>query len=481
MSDPLGLRPIAELAVLIAGGDVTPLDLVDDVLDRAYRLEPLHAYVTLDARGAREAATSATREISRSGPRGPLHGIPIAIKDNIDVAGLPTRNGSPLMEGHVAASDAAVVERLRDAGAIIVGKTALHEWAMGGTCIRQPGGPVRNPWDPTRVPGGSSGGSAVAVAVGLAVAAIGTDGMGSIRTPAAYCGVIGLKPTYGLVSRYGVLPPTSSPFDHVGPLARSVADARILLEAIAGPDPRDPTSRVGTAEPSDENSLRVGIVESDLLDDVIPEVAAAVAEAVGLMESRGARMERVPLPLLAYAPLLAAATLTESHGVLLPFAAAGPNGFANPDIRYRILATEFVRAADVRRARQLASVLRAEVEAALRDVDVLLLPTSCTPAFPIAATDVRVGRAEVVDIRRPGGQARITTRLGLPFNIAGVPAITLPAPSLVDGLPVGVQLVGRRWGDADLLAAATRLEAAGAHVRVPPLMPEILTADARSS
>ncbi len=470
MSDGLALEPIAELAPRIARREVSPVELVEDALGRAMRLDPLlRAYVTLDVAGARAAAAGAEREIARSGPRGPLHGIPVAVKDNMEVRGLPTRNGSPLSDERPAVRDAAVVERLLAAGAVVIGKTGLHEWAMGGTCTRQPGGPVRNPWDPGRVPGGSSGGSAVAVAAGLAVAAVGTDGMGSIRTPAAYCGVVGLKPSQGLVSRFGVLPPTSSPFDHVGPLARTVEDARTVLDAIVGQDPRDPTSRkAGHAEASDLGRLRVGVVESQLLDDVTPGVAAAIGEVADALRVHGARLDSAPLPRLVDAPLLAAASLTESHGVLLPLAIAHPDGFANADIRYRILAAEFVRAADVRRARQLAFALRAEVEAALVTFDILLLPTVSTPAFPIDAATVTVGTpsaGQVVSLRRPGGQARITTRLGLPFNLAGVPAISVPAPSLVDGLPVGVQLVGRRWADTTLLDVAAILEAAGARVR----------------
>ena len=219
------------------------------------------------------------------------------------------RNGSPLMATNVTTFDAAVVERLRAAGAIILGKTAMHEWAMGGTCIRQPGGPVRNPWDPDRVPGGSSGGSAVAVAAGLAIAAIGTDGMGSIRTPASFCGVVGLKPTSGLVSRFGELPPTSSGVDHIGPLARSVEDARVILRVIAGPDPRDPTSRVAVQVDGtpvlDGSRLRIGLVRSPVDADVLPAVRQAVEDTAGLLAARGATLTEVALPSLGHAALLA--------------------------------------------------------------------------------------------------------------------------------------------------------------------------------
>lgn len=469
--DDPALESIEQLSARIADRELSPVELVRRVLDRIANLDPdLRAYVTVDATGALGAATAAEREVARSGPRGPLHGIPVAIKDNLDVVGLPTTNGSPVRVGILATRDAAVVERLRAAGAVIIGKTAMHEWAMGGTCSRQPGGPVRNPWDLARVPGGSSGGSAVAVATGLAVAAIGTDGMGSVRTPASYCGVVGLKPTRGLVSRYGAVPPTSSAFDQVGCFGRSVADVDTVLGAIAGVDLRDPTSR--TAEQtrsSDLGRLTVGRVVSPLLDDVVDPVRLAVDAAAEAFAAAGATVEDVPLARLEHAPLLAAGILSEAQALLLPLARSGRGAFANPDIRYRILANEFVRAADVRRARQLARALTTEVEAALVRCDVLLLPTNTTPAFPIDATDVAVGDGETVDLRRPGGQGRITTRLGLPFNATGLPAVSVPAVAQVDGLPVGIQLVGRRWADRTLLAIARILETAGHRWHAPPV------------
>ena len=472
----LALRSIADLAAAIASRALSPVELVTAVLARIDALEPeLAAWVTVDGDAALENARDAEAELGRTGPRSPLHGIPIAIKDNLAVAGWPTTNGSPRFAGHVTTFDAAVVERLRAAGAIILGKTALHEWAMGGTCTRQPGGPVRNPWDLARVPGGSSGGSAVAVAVGMAIAAIGTDGMGSIRTPAAYCGVVGLKPTYGLVSRFGALPPTSSRTDHVGPLTRTVDDARVVLAAIAGADPRDPTSRsrppLPPTERPDATTLRVGRVRTPLDGDIRPAVEAAVDDVASRLADRGATVTPIELPSFAQMPLVSPALGTEVQEVLLPLALDGPAAFANPEIRYRLLAAAFVRAADVRRARAVALSIRAEILRALETVDVLLLPTTTTPAFGIGATEAVVGEDASVDLGRPGGQARLTTRLTLPFNIAGAPAISLPAGTSVDGLPVGVQLVGRPWGDEDLLDIAAMAEAQGAAYRIPPARP----------
>jgi aspartyl-tRNA(Asn)/glutamyl-tRNA(Gln) amidotransferase subunit A len=308
------------------------------------------------------------------------------------------------------------------------------------------------------------------------VAAIGTDGMGSIRTPAAFCGVVGLKPTFGRVSRFGDLPPSSSQVNHVGTITRTVADAGLMLAAISGPDRRDPTSRTAprvtlrsTAEPIDPATLRVGHLHSPLDADTLPAVARAVDAAVARLRSIGATIEDVDVASLGLAPLLTAVTGTETQAILLPLALQGPAAFLNPDIRYRILAAEFVRAADVRRARQLATRIRADLDAALRRVDVLILPTAPVPAYPIDATEVVVGSGESVDVRRPGGQARITTRLTFPFNVAGLPAVSVPAPDLIGGMPVGIQLVASAWADDRLLRVAALIESAGAP-GLPPIV-----------
>lgn len=470
---------LTELAARIATRELTAEALVEALLARIDALEPrLNSFVTVRAAEAREAARAADREIARRGPRGPLHGIPVAVKDCLAVAGWPVTNGSPVWSIEPA-YDAAVVERLRAAGAIVIGKSTMHEWAMGGTCIRTTRGPVRNPWDPDRIPGGSSGGSAAAVSAGLAVAAVGTDGMGSIRTPAAFCGVVGLKPTFGRVSRFGDLPPSSSWVNHVGTITRTVADARLMLAAIAGPDRRDPTSRAApraaaraTSAPLDPAHLRVGRPRSPLDADTLPAVGAAVDAAAMRLGSIGAAVEDVVIPSLGLAPLVTAGTGSETQATLLPLALQGAGTFLNPDIRYRVLAAEFVRAADVRRARQLASRIRADIDAALRAVDILILPTAPRPAYPIAATGVVVGAGEVVDLRRPGGQSRITTRLTFPFNVAGLPAVSVPARELVEGLPIGIQLVASAWADERLLDVAALIESAGEPGR-PPIVRSI--------
>jgi aspartyl-tRNA(Asn)/glutamyl-tRNA(Gln) amidotransferase subunit A len=477
----LAVETIGRLASRLSRREVSPVDVVRAALEHVDEFDPLlRGFITVRADEALEAARPAERELLRGHVRGPLHGVPVAVKDNLAVAGWPTTNGSRLMAEHVTDYDATVVDRLRRAGAIILGKNNMHEWAMGGTCTGMYFGTVRNPWDPGRVPGGSSGGSAAAVSAGLAFAAIGTDGMGSIRTPASYCGVVGLKPTFGLVSRFGELPPTSSWLDHVGPITRDVADAAIVLSAIAGEDPADPTSVRPPADwaidpgglRSDITGLRIGLPVAYFLDDAVPAVRRAVESAATTLTRLGATVEEVHLPSLRHLPLVLLGAQTESQSYLLPLALEQGDGFASREIRNRILAAEFVRHADARRALQLRNQIRGEFRDVMARVDMLLTPTDPTPAFEIDAATVSIGSGGAeVDLRRPGGQSRLTTRLTLPFNVAGLPSLSLPAPTGEGELPIGLQLTGRRWHEAVLLRTAYALESAttGGY-RVPPLL-----------
>lgn len=486
----LPLETIGRLAPRLAAREISSVELVGAVLDRVEQLEPLlEAYITLRPEEALEAAARADGEIGRGGHRGPLHGVPVAVKDNIAVAGWPTTNGSRAWAHHVTDFDATVVTRLRAAGAVILGKTALHEWGMGGTCTDMFFGTVRNPWDTSRVPGGSSGGSAAAVAAGLATAALGTDGMGSVRTPASYCGVVGLKPTHGLLSRFGDLPPSSSWLHDVGILARDVGDAAILLEALAGPDPADPSSAAppaGWSVPlppaADAAGLRVGRLRGWFEDDAVAEVIDALDGAAAALASAGASVEDAGFDGARHVQLALTGLVSESQAVLLPIALDDPSAFAGRETRARILAAELVPAVDARRARQLRNRIRAEAAELMERFDLLLVASNSTPPFPIRAREVAVGRGStVVDLRRPGGQGRITTRLATPFSLTGQPAISVPAPVADGGLPIGIGLVGRRWGEAVLLRAARALEAAttGGH-RPPPLAVEAASASAAS-
>jgi aspartyl-tRNA(Asn)/glutamyl-tRNA(Gln) amidotransferase subunit A len=472
----LVLREIADVAPSIQSGEISPVEVVSAALQQIERFDPLlHSFITVFADQAMADARAAEQEIAGGVYRSPLHGIPIAVKDALAVAGWPTTNGSGLWAGHVTDFDATVVTRLRSAGAIVVGKNNMHEWGMGGTCTGMYFGTVHNPWDLSRVPGGSSGGSAAAVSAGMAFGAVGTDGWGSIRTPASYCGVVGLKPTPGLVSRFGEVPPTSSPMHQVGPIARGVRDVAILLEAMAGHDPLDPTSGHSAVPPTyakgldgELGRLRVGLPRSYFFDEALSPVREAVELAARAFEELGAEIREVDLPSLRHLPL-ALGVQTEAHSVLLPLALDHPEGFATPEIRFRILAAEFVRETDARRARQVRTMIASEVGALLAEVDLVLTPCNSTPAFPIGAGAVDVGDGGVVDLRMPGGQSRLTTRLTLPWNIAGVPAIALPSGHGHDGVPIAIQLAAARWNEALLLRAARGLEeAAGGYI--PPLL-----------
>lgn len=479
---PLAYETIGRLAPWLEHGEISARELMEDVLAAVDRHEPrLNAFITIRPDEALAAARAADREIAAGRYRGPLHGIPIAVKDNIAVAGWPTTNGSSAWAGHVTDYDATVVARLRAAGAVILGKTALHEWGMGGTTSGMFFGTVHNPWDLDRVPGGSSGGSAAAVSAGLAVAALGTDGMGSVRTPAAYCGIVGLKPTHGLLSRFGDLPPTSSWLHDIGTLTRNVVDCAILLEALAGEDPADPSSVAPPADWSvaligdgDAGSLRIGRLRGWFEADTVPDVLAAVDRASDALAAAGASVEDVEFPAAANVQLALTGLVTEAQAVLLPLALSDPTSFAGLETRNRILAAEFVRAVDVRRALQLRNRIRLEAQRIMERYDLLLLASNSTPAFPIGSESVAVGsHEERVDLRRPGAQGRITTRLSTPFSLTGQPAISVPAPVPPGGLPIGIALVGRRWQEAVVLRAARALEVAttGGY-RPPPLAVE---------
>ncbi|MDE0375591.1 MAG: amidase [bacterium] len=477
MSDSIALASISEVASRISAGEVSPVDLVSRTLDRIRTLDPvLRAYVTVFEEEALAGARVAADEIASGNHRGPLHGIPVAVKDNVAVAGHPTTNGSVLWADHKTDFDAEVVTRLRRAGAILLGKNNMHEWGMGGTCKDMHFGTVRNPWDPARIPGGSSGGSAAAVSAGMAWAAVGTDGWGSIRTPASYCGVVGLMPTHGLASRFGELPPTSSWHHTIGPITRTVEDAATLLDVMAGHDPKDPTSIHSGFEGSYRDGLargtgrlRVGLPGSYFFDDALAEVEETVRDAARVLEDLGAEVEEVDLSAFYEIPLALAAAQHESQSLLLPHALARPDGFATPEIRYRILAGEFVSAADHRRGLQVRNEIRAGVARVFEAVDVVLTPCNSTVAFPIDARHVGIGGGRCIDLDQPGAQSRLTTRLTLPWNMAGVPAISIPSGRYVDGLPVGLQLSSRRLHEPLLLRVAAAYEAAAGGYRPPPL------------
>ncbi|MFD7594577.1 amidase [Kitasatospora sp. NPDC059812] len=437
---------LAAAAEEIRARRLSPVELVDSVLDRIEQVEPhLGAYVAVTAERARRAAREAEHEAARGLHRGPLHGVPMGLKDLIDVAGLATTASSRVRADHRAQTDSTVAARLAAAGAILVGKTHTHEFAYGLTTPQ-----TGNAWDRERVAGGSSGGSAVAVAAGAATFALGTDTGGSIRVPAALNGVVGLKPTYGLVPRHGVTSLSWS-LDHVGPIARTVEDTALVLDALAGHDPRDPASLAAPAVDhrpgagTDLAGLRVGVPRSYYFDHVDAEVEAAVRRAIGHLEALGARLVDVDIPMTRYLQ----ATL---WGLVAPEAAAyhehslrAVPELYQADVRVLLEAGELMTAGDYLRAQRSRTLMRREWARMLEEVDVIAAPT-----VPVTAV-----RADQETVTWPDGTVEgvpdAYVRLSAPANITGVPALSVPVGRDAAGLPIGMQLLGRPLGERTLL------------------------------
>jgi aspartyl-tRNA(Asn)/glutamyl-tRNA(Gln) amidotransferase subunit A len=440
------LKPIPEIGALFRSGQLSPLELTRITLERIEQLNPtLNAFITVTHEKALEQATRAEQELRSGLDRGPLHGIPIALKDLVDTAGIRTTCGSRILKDNVPEKDAIITKRLEAAGAVLVGKTNLLEFAYG--IVHPDYGQTNNPFDPTRTAGGSSGGSAAAVAAGLCFAAVGTDTGGSIRIPASYCGIAGLKPTYGLTSLEGVFPLSWS-LDHAGPIARSSEDARIFLEAMSG---------VKLAQQVDLSGMRFGILQRDG-PEMQPEVLAAFDQACTVLERAGAKLLEVIVPDLE----LADAALLN---VLLPEASAiharwletraedyAPLTRMQIELGFPIPAVTHVRAQQYRRhlTQQFLNVLEG--------VDAILSPTVAFVApfeDPVFAAD-DLGATEA---RRTG-----------PYNLTGLPALTINCGFGEHGLPVGLQIVTRPYADALALAIGSALEHLMPEARAIPAM-----------
>ncbi len=431
----------------IRNGTLSSLALTESCLAQIGRWNrTLNAFITVTGDKAAAAARTADAEIARGRWRGPLHGIPISLKDLIDQRGVVTTAGSDVTGRLGAATDAPVTAALRAAGAVLVGKTNLHEFAFGTTSDESAFGPVRHPLDRDRSPGGSSGGSAVAVATGMSLASIGTDTGGSIRIPAAACGLVGLKPGFGEVSCRGVVP-LSHTLDHVGPLARTVTDAAIIHCVIAG-------LPVETLTACPVSGLRIGVLR-DYFEDVLePDIRANVEHLQQQLGDAGASLEDVRLP---HAPDITAIYLALVFGEAARYHGVALESHASryqPGVRLRLEAARFVLAEDYLRARRGREVIRAEVDAALDGRDVLL-----APALPIEAPSV--GAGTVIIAGTPYPVRNVMLRLTQPFNISGHPAVTIPCGPTTRGLPCGVQLIGRTGGTLPLLAAALACEPYG--------------------
>jgi len=483
---PLPDRPAWELREMYRRGETSPSVVVRALLDRIEAHESrLHAYLFLD-RDAALVEAARWDAPARKVDAPALAGIPIAVKDNICTRGWPTTCGSRILEGFRSPYDATAVVRLREAGAILLGKTNCDEFGMGSSTENSGYGVTRNPWDDARVPGGSSGGSAAAVAAGEAAAALGTDTGGSIRQPAAFCGVVGLKPTYGRVSRYGLVAFASS-LDQIGPLAHDVRDAALLLQVIAGRDPADSTSaavdvpRYFERLTGEIRGLRLGVVKEFLADGVDPGVRAAVRGAIEILGGLGAACEDVSLPHAPYAlpayylvaPAEASSNLARYAGVhyghrardaedlVTMYSRTRREGFG-AEVKRRIMLGTYALSAGYYeafylRAQRARTLIRRDFEAALARCDALLGPVTPTAAF-------RIG--EKVDDPL---QLYFSDVYTVPVNLAGVPGISIPC-GLAGGLPVGLQVIGRPFGEETVLNVAYAFERATAFHGMRPAL-----------
>ena len=465
MSDErLAFLSVAELGRLIRTREVSPLEVVETQLARIERLNPrLGAYVTVAAAEARAAAREAEAEIARGGWRGPLHGVPVGVKDIFDTAGIRTTHGSSFYRDHVPEEDAESIRRLKTAGAIVVGKCNTHEFAAGSTTNNPWYGPSRNPWDLARSPGGSSGGSGAAVAAFLCAAATGTDTGGSIRSPAACCGVVGLKPTYGRVSQRGIYPNAVS-LDHPGPIARSARDAGLLLQGMAGFDAGDPTTEdvpvpdFTAGIEAGVSGLRLALCPDLHYGDLDSAVATAMEAAVKTLAGLGARIETVAFPLrdaLQFArKAIAQAEFLALHRERL---AASPEGYG-ADVRERLGEAAATTLDDYVRACRERERVRRAMDGLLAEMDGLILPVSPCEAPLLATGTSRINGREVAF-----GAVGVPMRG--PLNVLGLPGVAMPTGWAPSGLPLSLQIVGPRWGEAKALRIAHAYEEATPAVR----------------
>ncbi len=466
---------IGELSLKIRDRSISPVELTHDCLDRIERLNPiLNAFITVTAESALERARLAEREIYRGHYLGPLHGIPIGLKDIIDVAGVPTTAasaqfntrpsptpGTPQRD-RVPTEDAQVVRRLRAGGAIILGKQNLHEFAYGASSIISFFGAVHNPWDTARVAGGSSGGSAASVVAGLGFASVGTDTAGSIRLPAAYCGIVGLKPTYGRISTRGVVPLSSS-YDHVGPLTNTVYDAALMAQVLSDYDSPNPSAdkpvpSLISAFDELPTNLRVGVPRPYFFDDLHPDIADATEKAIDIFRQLNAEIRDIKLEVSTDRTLASA----EAYAYHKPFVERSPELY-QPATLARIQSGANISAHEALRASRDLQAIRQAMLETFNEVDVLLTPT--VPIPPPLIADLQ---KHPENLR---AQELLMLRNTRPFNVWGIPTISVPCGFTKDGLPIGLQLAAAPWRGVVLLQAAQAYEqATGWHKKRPALI-----------
>jgi aspartyl-tRNA(Asn)/glutamyl-tRNA(Gln) amidotransferase subunit A len=454
MPDGLHLQSIEALGPLLAARKLSPIELIQATLARIDQLDGTLQTFAVVAEDALDQARAAEAEIAAGRYRGPLHGVPIAVKDNYLTADMPTLAGTAAPGVSFPNRDSAAVARLRAAGAIVLGKTRMHEYAWGNVTP-----PTRNPWDTARVPGGSSGGSGAAVAARLCPVALGSDTGGSIRIPASVCGVVGLKPTFGRVSRAGIVPHSWS-LDHAGPLSATVADSALVLQALAGADPADPGAATipvpdfsaGLGTPA--KGLRIGVVRNHFFGRNQPDVEAAVEAALAFYAAEGAAISDAALPILEYGlAAIFAIELSSSTAYHAANLASGAVAAFTPDVRLLVEMGRLVTGPDYLKAEQLRRVLMRDVSRLFEDVDVIVGPTCPLTAWRIGEWSVEVGR-------EPESVLAASWRLTYPWNLAGIPSISVPCGFDREGLPIGLQIAGKPFDEATVIRAAHAYEQA---------------------
>ena len=445
---------IAEASRLVEGRALSPVELTEAILTRIKEVDDrVRAYVTVLGEQALETAQVAERAIASGQYLGPLHGIPVGVKDICNTKGIPTTSSSKVRADYVPTRDSAIVERLRAAGAIIVGKTVTHEFAYG---VVSP--PTRNPWNLDRVPGGSSGGSGAAVATGECLGAIGSDTGGSVRVPASLNGIVGLKPTFGRVSKWGTTPLAWS-LDHLGPMTRRVEDTALMLNAIAGYDPRDPTT---VAEPVPDftsgleagvRGLKLGVPRNYFFDRIDPEIENAVRAAIDVLRAEGAEITEVTIPAIEHTlPAGTAIVWSEATSYHQPTLRRQADDY-RADVRRLLESGEFVLATHYLKAQRARTVIKHGFRTALTGLDGLLAPTVPATAAHADTLTVELGGRTI-------GAMNAYVRLSLPANLSGLPALSVPCGFSSENLPVGLQIIGRPFDEATVLRIGRAYEAA---------------------
>lgn len=459
---------VSELAPLIEQGKVSPLELVDAQISRIEALDDvLRAYIYVNAGQARSAAKAATSEIASGGYRGPLHGVTVAHKDIIDVRGLPTTAGSKIMSGYIAKEDATVSARLRSAGAICLGKLNLVEFASGSMGLY---GFARNPYNLAASPGGSSSGSGVAAAAGLATIVTGTDTGGSVRNPAAYCALAGLRPTYGRVSRFGCVPLSWSQ-DSIGPMGRSVADLAAMLNIMAGADRYDPTAALKTVTDftleleQGLDGLRLGVPEGFFYDDLNAEVEGALRQAIHVMEDLGAEVKSIAMPAAEYASAASWVIAYSESFVYHHHWFEQRSTDYTPAFYHKITAAGLTSAEERIISQRVRQLVTREFAQVMRGVDVIVTPTSRT----LASASERAIPAERRKLPWSADMSSVTR----PASLAGYPALSVPVGFAADNTPIGMQLIGRPWEEPTIFRVGYAYErASGWTSRRPPAFPD---------